>query len=62
MEEILSGRSLRTEHGPANMATIRHAALNLILVILDKASIKICRKTAGWDDEYFVRTITQTYT
>ena len=52
---------LRTEHGPANMATIRHAALNLIRAIPDKASIKTRRKTAGWDDDYLFRTITQTH-
>lgn len=50
---------LRTEHGPANMATIRHAALNLINAIPDKASLKVRRKTLGWDDAYLMKTITQ---
>lgn len=36
---------LRTQHGPANMATIRHAALNLIKAIPDKASLAVRRKT-----------------
>lgn len=51
---------LRTEHGPANMATIRHAALNLIRAIPDKASLKVRRKTVAWDDDYLLNAITQT--
>ena len=51
---------LRTEHGPANMATIRHAALNLIRAIPDKASLKVRRKTVAWDDDYLFNAITQT--
>ena len=42
---------LRTDGGPANMATIRHAALNLIKAIPDAASLEIRRKTLGWDDD-----------
>lgn len=52
---------LRTAHGPANMATVRHAALNLIRAIPDKASLKVRRKTVGWDNEYLLKTITQTW-
>lgn len=48
---------LRTEHGPANMATIKHAALNLIRAIPDKASLAVRRKTAAWDDDYLLRAI-----
>jgi predicted transposase YbfD/YdcC len=51
---------LRTEHGPANMATIRHAALNLIRAIPDKASLKVRRKTLAWDDDYLLNAITET--
>ena len=50
---------LRTRNGPANMATVRHAALNLIKAIPDRASLKIRRKTAAWDDEYLFNAITQ---
>lgn len=50
---------LRTANGPANMATIRHAALNIIKQINDKASIKVRRKTLGWDDAYLLNAITQ---
>lgn len=43
---------LRTAHGPANMAAIRHAARNLTEAITDKASLKVRRKTLAWDDDY----------
>lgn len=43
---------LRTAHGPANMATIRHAARNITEAIPDKASLKVRRKTLAWDDDY----------
>lgn len=49
---------LRTEHGPANMATIRHAALNIVRAIPDKASLKVRRKTVAWDDDYLLRALT----
>ena len=50
---------LRTENGPANMATIRHAAINIIKQINDKASFKVRRKTLGWDDDYLFNAITK---
>lgn len=48
---------LRTQHGPANMATIKHAALNIIRAIPDKASLTVRRKTAAWDDDYLLHAI-----
>lgn len=48
---------LRTDHGPANMATIKHAALNIIRAIPDKASLTVRRKTAAWDDDYLLAAI-----
>lgn len=50
---------LRTENGSANMAVIRHTALNLIRAIPDKASLAVRRKTAAWDDHYLHAAITQ---
>jgi predicted transposase YbfD/YdcC len=50
---------LRTANGPANMATIKHAALNIIGQIPDKASLKIRRKTIAWDDDYLFKALTQ---
>jgi len=49
---------LRTENGPANMATVRHISLNIIRTIDDKASIKVRRKTLAWDDEYLHAALT----
>lgn len=50
---------LRTDSGPANMATVRHAALNLFKAIPDKASLKVRGKTAAWDDDYLFKAVTQ---
>jgi predicted transposase YbfD/YdcC len=50
---------LRTAAGPANMATIRHAALNIVKEIPDTASLKVRRKTLGWDDRYLLAALTQ---
>jgi predicted transposase YbfD/YdcC len=49
---------LRTHNGPANMATVRHISLNLIRRIGDKASLKVRRKTIGWDDDYLLAALT----
>jgi predicted transposase YbfD/YdcC len=49
---------LRSGHGPANMATVRHAALNIIQEIPDRASLKVRRKTLGWDDDYLLTALT----
>ena len=48
---------LRTEHGPANMATVRHLGLNLIRNIKGKTSLKVRRKTMGWNDDYLFNAI-----
>lgn len=48
---------LRTASGPANMATVRHMSLNLIRAIPDKASLKVRRKTLGWDDNYLLEAL-----
>lgn len=49
---------LRTDNGPANMAAVRHISLNLIQRISDKASLKVRRKTLGWDDRYLAFALT----
>jgi hypothetical protein len=49
---------LRTNHGPANMALIRHTALNIFKNTTSKISLKNRRKLAAWDDEYRFSTIT----
>ena len=52
-------RRLRTQHGPANMATVRHIALNLLRATPGKQSLAVKRKSAGWDNQCLLRTITQ---
>ncbi len=49
---------LRTENGPANMATMRHAALNIIQAIPERASLNVKRKTAAWDESYLFKALT----
>ena len=43
---------VRTDNAPANFATCRHIAHNLTRKAPGKDSIRLRRKTAGWDDEY----------
>ena len=50
---------LRTEHGPANMATVRHMALNLLQAVPGKKSLAVKRKAAGWDEDFLVTAIQQ---
>jgi predicted transposase YbfD/YdcC len=50
---------LRTQHGPANMATVRHIVLNLLRATPGKQSLAVKRKSAGWDNQCLLRTITQ---
>ena len=49
---------IRTEHAPANFATFRHMAHNLIRKAPGKDSLRLRRKTAGWDDSYLASLIT----
>lgn len=51
---------LRTEHGPKNMATIKHMAVNLVQTAPGPNSIRLRRKAAGWDDNYLHALITRT--
>src|SRR6266849_3062973 len=44
---------IRTDHGPQNMAILRHIALNLIKLDKDrKVGVKASIKKAGWDEHY----------
>ena len=43
---------VRTDHAPANFTTIKHMACNLLCGPSDKDSLRLRRKTAGWDDEF----------
>jgi len=50
---------LWAEHGPANMAKLRHMALNLLRSVPGKQSLAVKRKSAGWDEEFMRRAVTQ---
>ena len=50
---------VRTDHAPANFATIKHMAHNLIRTAPGKASLRLKRKTAGWDDDFLAQLITR---
>lgn len=43
---------LRTGHGPQNMATARHIAMNYMRKTRTKASLKVRRKKAAWSPDY----------
>jgi predicted transposase YbfD/YdcC len=43
---------VRKDHAPANFTTIKHMALNLIRRGAGKASQRLKRKMAAWDDDY----------
>ena len=48
---------IRTEHAPANFTTLRHMAQNLYRKSPVKDSMRLKRKTAGWDDDYLASLI-----
>jgi hypothetical protein len=43
---------LRTGHGPENMATVKHMAVNLVRDAHGKHSLKVRRKKAAWSQDY----------
>jgi predicted transposase YbfD/YdcC len=51
---------LRTQHGPKNMATIKHMAMNLLRSAQGKDSLKSRRKAAAWNHDYLRALITRT--
>lgn len=51
---------LRSGHGPANMAVVRHMAMNLLQKAQPAISLKNRRKRAGWNTNYLAALIQQT--
>jgi len=51
---------LRTSHGPANMAVVKHMALNLLRQAKPTLILKNRRKRAGWNTEYLAALVQQT--
>lgn len=53
---------IRKDNAPANVAIIRHAALNMIRKIPKKRmSVKRMRKAAGWDDSLLTEVLAQIF-
>ena len=50
---------LRSGHGPANMAVVRHMAMNLLRQAKPTVSLKNRRKRAGWNTAYLESLIRQ---
>jgi predicted transposase YbfD/YdcC len=48
---------VRTDHAPANFATIRLMAHNLVRKAPGKTSLRLKRKAAGWDDDFLAQLI-----
>jgi predicted transposase YbfD/YdcC len=51
---------LRTGHGPANMATVRHMAVNLVRTAPGRHSLKVRRRRAAWNVGYLEALLRQT--
>jgi predicted transposase YbfD/YdcC len=49
---------VRTDHAPANFATIKHMAQNLLRNAPGKSSLRSRRKAAGWDDDFLASLVT----
>lgn len=51
---------IRKKHGPANFVTIKHIAQNMLKNLDSKASMRVRRKRAGWDDNFLERALRAT--
>ena len=51
---------LRSGHGPANMAIIKHTALNLLTQAKPTTNLKNRRKKAAWNQGYLASVIAGT--
>ena len=51
---------IRRDNAPANFATIKHIASNLMRAKTDKNSMRVKRRLAAWDDSYLESIVTGT--
>ena len=51
---------LRSGHGPANMAIVKHVAMDLLTQAKPITSLKNRRKKAGWNQDYLEKIIRRT--
>ena len=50
---------IRKANAPANFATVKHMASNLLRRAPGKDSLRVKRKLAAWDDDYIAGLVTQ---
>jgi predicted transposase YbfD/YdcC len=50
---------IRTHHAPANFATIRHMAHNLLRNARGKDSLRLRRKLAAWNDDFLISLVSR---
>ena len=50
---------IRRDNAPANFATIKHIASNLMRTKADKHSMRVKRRLAAWDDDYLESLVTR---
>jgi len=48
---------IRKKNGPANFVTLKHITRNMLQSIPTKASMRVRRKRAGWDDDFLASTL-----
>jgi predicted transposase YbfD/YdcC len=48
---------VRTDHAPANFATVKHTAHNVLRTAKTKDSMRMRRKLAAWDDDFLASLI-----
>lgn len=51
---------IRKDHAPANFATVKHMASNILRRAPGKDSLRVKRKIAAWDDDFLASLIAQT--
>ena len=49
----------RKDHGPKNLAVLRHMALNVVRKEASKGSMRVKLKRAGWNDNFLTTLLTQ---
>ena len=50
---------IRKQNAPANFATVKHMASNLLRQTPGKDSLRVKRKVAAWDDDYLAAIVTR---
>jgi predicted transposase YbfD/YdcC len=50
---------IRTANAPANFATVKHMASNLLRLAPGEDSLRVKRKLAAWDDDYLAALVTR---